>query len=938
MVPSAANPGGHAGVHAEKSLAPEFLLDHVMFSRGARRRTSLVSPEDVTNVSSASSRFSPAKESSCSEYAAARRVLPSPSPSSSPPGGTSRGGVRSRPSAIRARTRSAFPAFPLSALFFLSSTQTPSRLGYHPPSRGSADAAKSSAAGNVTVAPPPSRAASPSRGVAPNERSERSEGSRETRTSSAASWPNSFFSRRTRARHSPTSSIAAPVVSPAAVAATDADSASNAESRSSKRAVSKTAAFRVSSTSTMRYVGERRASFSRNVFAFSASGRVSTGPSPGPGPATARPTNGTGSPGRTLTTVAPSPERTYKGTPSALVMPLYKETRLCTKPRRGLSSRGSGARAASAASSAKARVATARSADAPSTRTVEPRGCASNDPEASPGDPKDVAGDPKDPKPVASYRATTSHGSTTGSQAATRALKCDASATADARASASPLAPARASRETRRIATRAIGTASARTLFDVSSRVRFVRFLDSFTNSVVSTRSTRAAKTVPSRGRPAARGANGARARGARARGADAPGPAASPATAWNAPSASQPFSSPASSSSAKTRSGARGRQMRSGSRPSLNPAPSADQSDATGAAALRFPANFRRPPRANEAEPIAEGGTAHARSARRHATTSMGGGACVSLATWPHATYPSLGTGRQKLSVPLGFPRARQPESRQTRSNAAGGASAGETTVASLSSLRLLSRNRTVLAGGSSPATATSPRETQPGGRRARQTLKSPAAAPALKLCHTRWKSTTVFASTPEPAASTSSGEASRRRSSPVSESRGEVTGGFADAGSPGRPVGTRMSRNASGSGPGRKPSRIVGEKERVLAAFSTTQSAGAPSPTPARPRAPTAAATSSRRTHLSASSGGAPASVCAHTTPKATNPGGGTGRHTASVELREASFFSSVAKKTRSKEIGAAVNAGESRIAVVGAEGGTSAPPSPTTSPSEA
>ena len=386
---------------------------------------------------------------------------------------------------------------------------------------------------------------------------------------------------------------------------------------------------------------------------------------------------------------------------------------------------------------------------------------------------------------------------------------------------------------------------------------------------------------------------------------------------------------------------------MRSGSRPSLNPAPSADQSDATGAAARRFPANFRRPPRANEAEPIAEGGTAHARSARRHATTSMGGGACVSLATWPHATYPSLGTGRQKLSVPLGFPRARQPESRQTRSNAAGGASAGETTVASLSSLRLLSRNRRVLAGGSSPATATSPRETQPGGRRARHTLKSPAAAPALKLCHTRWKSTTVFASTPEPdaprspaalpAASTSSGEASRRRSSPVSESRCEVAGGFADAGSPGRPVGTRMSRHASGSGPGTRPPRIVGEKERVLAAFSTTQSAGAPSPAPARPRAPTAAATSSRRTHLSASSGGAPASVCAHATPRATNPGGGTGRHTASVELREASFFS-VAKKTRSKEIGAAVNAGESRIAVVGAEGGTSAPPSPTTSPSEA
>ena len=240
-------------------------------------------------------------------------------------------------------------------------------------------------------------------------------------------------------------------------------------------------------------------------------------------------------------------------------------------------------------------------------------------------------------------------------------MKCDASATADARASASPLAPARASRETRRIATRAIGTASARTLFDVSSRVRFVRFLDSFTNSVVSTRSTRAAKTAPSRGRPAAR-ARRARARArARARGAGAPGPAASPATAWNAPSASQPFSSPASSSSAKTRSGARGRQMRSGSRPSLNPAPSADQSDATAPAALRFPANFRRPPRANEAEPIAEGGTAHARSARRHATTSMGGGACVSLATWPHATYPSLGTGRQKLSVPSRFP-ARAP------------------------------------------------------------------------------------------------------------------------------------------------------------------------------------------------------------------------------------------------------------------------------------
>ena len=50
---------------------------------------------------------------------------------------------------------------------------------------------------------------------------------------------------------------------------------------------------------------------------------------------------------------------------------------------------------------------------------------------------------------------------------------------------------------------------------------------------------------------------------------------------------------------------------MRSGSRPSLNPAPSADQSDEIGAAARLFLANFRRPPRANAAEPIAEGGTA---------------------------------------------------------------------------------------------------------------------------------------------------------------------------------------------------------------------------------------------------------------------------------------------------------------------------------------
>ena len=111
--------------------------------------------------------------------------------------------------------------------------------------------------------------------------------------------------------------------------------------------------------------------------------------------------------------------------------------------------------------------------------------------------------------------------------------------------------------------------------------------------------------------------------------------------------------------------------------------------------------------------------------------------------------------TARQKLSVPLGFPRARQPESRQTRSKATGGASAGR--VCSVSppveappKTDNVSRNKTVLAGGSSPATATSPSETHPGGRRARQTLKSPAAAPALKLCHTRSKSTTVFASTP--------------------------------------------------------------------------------------------------------------------------------------------------------------------------------------------
>ena len=545
---------------------------------------------------------------------------------------------------------------------------------------------------------------------------------------------------------------------------------------------------------------------------------------------------------------------------------------------------------------------------------------------------------------MTSYRATTSHGSTTGSQAATRALKCDASTTAETHASESPRAPARASRDTRRIDTRARGHASALVCFS-SAFSRVEPFSSSLTNNIVSTRSTRAVTTVPVRGRPAAGGAKGRVARGACAWGARAPA-ALSPATAWNAPSASHPFSSSASSSSAKTASGARGRQMRSGSRPSLNPAPSADQSDEIGAAARLFLANFRRPPRANAAEPIAEGGTAHARSARRHATTSMGGGACVPLATWPHATYPSLGTGRQKLSVPLGFPRARQPESRQTRSNAAGGASAG--VVSSVSPPVeappraddvFVSRNRTVLAGGSSPATATSPSETQPGGRRARQTLKSPAAAPALKLCHTRSKSTTVFASTPYLFFGTCFFSSSRTsfadknvRSSPDSASREDAKGRFADAGSPGRPVGTRRSKHGSG----RKPPPLASEDgANVLAAFSTTHSGGAPSPAPARPRAPTAAATSSRRTHLSASSGGAPSLIGEHATPRATNPGGGTGRHTAIVD-DEASF--GVENETRSNESGAAVNAGESRIATDGAEGGTSAPPSPTTSPSEA
>ena len=256
-------------------------------------------------------------------------------------------------------------------------------------------------------------------------------------------------------------------------------------------------------------------------------------------------------------------------------------------------------------SSANACVSTARNGVAPETRSVVPSGRRSADSrEEDDGAP--------------SYVASTDHGSSAGSHAATLGLKCAMSTTAVH--SATTLGDARASTETRRSDTRASGAASA----------------SASTNTVASTiASNRAVATMPNRplGSRAAGDGRACRAGARAARGGAIGFPPSSP-TAKNTPSR------------VKSWSLARGRYTARGARPSLNPAP----------------AEVRAGPSAN-----AVGGSASVRSNRRHTTASMGGGACDALATWPHATYPGGGTGRQKLAVPP-FYASRATRNRATR------------------------------------------------------------------------------------------------------------------------------------------------------------------------------------------------------------------------------------------------------------------------------
>ena len=137
---------------------------------------------------------------------------------------------------------------------------------------------------------------------------------------------------------------------------------------------------------------------------------------------------------------------------------------------------------------------------------------------------------------------------------------------------------------------------------------------------------------------------------------------------------------------------------------------------------------------------------------------------------------------------------------------------------------------------------------------------------------------------------------------------------------------MGTRRSNRARGAA---TPSADV---SHVLARLSRIQSGGAPTPAAHRPRTPSAAATSSTRTHRIASSFGGPASVGAHATPSAANPSGGIGRH--ATRPGAASGEENVSRSNRS---GGAVNAGESRTTSDDSSGGA-ATPDATTSPSDA
>ena len=153
---------------------------------------------------------------------------------------------------------------------------------------------------------------------------------------------------------------------------------------------------------------------------------------------------------------------------------------------------------------------------------------------------------------------------------------------------------------------------------------------------------------------------------------------------------------------------------------------------------------------------------------------------------------------------------------------------------------------------------------------------------------------------------------------------------------GRPGGPSAREPSRNASGSGPGRRPSRIVGEKERSRPRFPRPRAQESPSPTPARrARRRRRRPVRGERTRARPA-GRARVGLRAHHA-QSDEPGrrhGSPRREPPSFVKRFRHFFHPSRKKRVRRKSAPRVNAG-SPCAVVGAEGGTSAPPSPTSSP---
>ena len=276
--------------------------------------------------------------------------------------------------------------------------------------------------------------------------------------------------------------------------------------------------------------------------------------------------------------------------------------------------------------------------------------------------------------------------------------------------------------------------------------------------------------------------------------------------------------------------------------------------------------------------------GTIVARSARRHAHVSSGGGACEALATCPMVTYPSGGTGFQKEIVPAFFPCARQPESRHTISQSTGHATGGlrfdETRRRRSSTRRIWTT--TVDAGGCSSATATSPSETNPSGHDGRQT-DSRECAPLLKSHHTRVNSTTVAvggASSPKTPATPRTLPDERPSDAPEvrpflsapsmfvsfgTEGPDEAPDG-PETSSPGSPVGDRRSKHAANPFRGACGAWCADDDApvselpftSVRALLSTIHTGGSPTPAHALPKTPSAAHVSSTLTHLTQSAGG--------------------------------------------------------------------------------